>query len=586
MLRCKITDVHEQSVAAKPNRATRRELVDDFTNSIYNTRLLSIPATLSTMAPAMVESAADTPISQQIGPHPSFLQVAKPFVFEQTIQKCMKATGTDEAREDANRLQGVSYIESVRHAMQLPVRTFGQAVVYYHRFRLVHAESEYNNLDAAAAALFTACKIEDTLKKSRDVLCAAYNLKVPLSEQLSSDDPSFEEPSRRLVGLERLMLEASGFDFRGMNPHEKIIKLFKASGLPKKVGNMAWRICNDLYRTYAPLKQTTLTMAISCLELAVRLHDADGRRFETLIGDEQKMRTKWGTSRAEIMETLLDLCDIYTHNGSSTSIGRDHPLDTFIAIRIEYNKEASAADLPRYTEFRDRAPRPSNGAATNGAHSKPSPLSPNTPATPSVSSKPSSSDAPALGPASATGSRSRVGERGKDGTVRFMLSATRAHDEKAVVARYFAEEWEEYEQVIERPARPTATASAASVLEPSRGKDTDSERETPTGPSGPPPTGPRGGRERERELERERRDRVRERDRYEREREYVDLHQRERERYRDDERGHRGYERERERDRTRDRLREAERERDRERERFRESQRGHERDRKRDSRYY
>lgn len=42
--------------------------------------------------------------------------------------------------------------------------------------------------DAAAAALFTACKIEDTLKKSRDIVCAAYNLKLPPSEQVSADD--------------------------------------------------------------------------------------------------------------------------------------------------------------------------------------------------------------------------------------------------------------------------------------------------------------------------------------------------------------------------------------------------------------
>lgn len=43
--------------------------------------------------------------------------------------------------------------------------------------------------DAAAAALFNACKIEDTLKKSRDVLCAAYNLKLAPSEHLPPDDP-------------------------------------------------------------------------------------------------------------------------------------------------------------------------------------------------------------------------------------------------------------------------------------------------------------------------------------------------------------------------------------------------------------
>lgn len=79
--------------------------------------------------------------------------------------------------------------------------------MYYHKFRLVHPDTEYNYLvrdalffifkvvtlltilkDAAAAALFTACKIEDTLKKSRDILCSAYNLKLPPAEHLSPDD--------------------------------------------------------------------------------------------------------------------------------------------------------------------------------------------------------------------------------------------------------------------------------------------------------------------------------------------------------------------------------------------------------------
>jgi CTD kinase subunit beta len=62
-------------------------------------------------------------------------------------------------------------------------------VIYYHKFRLLHADNEYNWADAAAAALFTACKIEDTLKKSREILCAHWNLKVGPGESLSSDDP-------------------------------------------------------------------------------------------------------------------------------------------------------------------------------------------------------------------------------------------------------------------------------------------------------------------------------------------------------------------------------------------------------------
>lgn len=77
--------------------------------------------------------------------------------------------------------------------------------MYYHRFRLAHPDNEYNYMvstarlsrehrltskqDAAAAALFTACKTEDTLKKSRDIVCAAYNLKLGPSEHLAPDNP-------------------------------------------------------------------------------------------------------------------------------------------------------------------------------------------------------------------------------------------------------------------------------------------------------------------------------------------------------------------------------------------------------------
>ena len=88
-----------------------------------------------------------------------------------------------------------------------PVRTYNTACVYFHKFRLVHSDRDFAihvrlcinpsslhsfsslDQDAAAASLFTACKIEDTLKKSKEILCASYNLKLPVSEQLSPDDP-------------------------------------------------------------------------------------------------------------------------------------------------------------------------------------------------------------------------------------------------------------------------------------------------------------------------------------------------------------------------------------------------------------
>ncbi|KAF2194278.1 cyclin-like protein [Zopfia rhizophila CBS 207.26] len=378
-----------------------------------------------------------------IGPHPSYIEVAKPYIFDQKLQHYLDTISMTEAKEDVVRLQGVAWIDNVRRFMQLPVRTFNTAVVYYHKFRLLHADNGYNWVDAAAAALFTACKIEDTLKKSREILCASWNLKVGSGEWLSPDDPimgdvdRFEAHSKSITGLERLMLESAGFDFRNRHPQKLLIKLTKSAGLGRDtVGKTAYNMLLDLYRTFAPLKQTASTMAIACLELAARLHEAD---LSNIVGEREIKYKKWGTSRAEVMETLLDLLDLYTHHRASTSIGPLHPLETFISIRITLNQEASTASLPRFTESQS-SPKPSPSVHANGL--KPlQPTSPVTPMTPGTTS-------PGQGPTSA------IGVRGQNGTVRFMLDASRARKEKADVEKFHKVEEEEYEvEVAIEPER-------------------------------------------------------------------------------------------------------------------------------------
>lgn len=109
------------------------------------------------MAPARTDAVNSSGL-----PHPSFIQVAKPYVFEHAIQKCLQDTGVSQTREDTVRLAGVLWIDNVRKALKLsvdcpvllispfsdstirPVRTFDTAVVYYHKYRLIHSDTEYN----------------------------------------------------------------------------------------------------------------------------------------------------------------------------------------------------------------------------------------------------------------------------------------------------------------------------------------------------------------------------------------------------------------------------------------------------------
>ncbi|KAI5283146.1 RNA polymerase II C-terminal domain kinase beta subunit, partial [Ascosphaera atra] len=272
------------------------------------------------------------------GPHPSFILVAHPYIFDRTIRECQSTSPVDPIREEAIRMQSITWLDNVRKALRLPIRTFNTAAIYFLRFRLTHPPSmtEFNPLDVAAAALFTACKIEDTLKKSREILCAAYNLKAAAAatgttERLSPDDPIFESQSRGIIGLERQMLECSGFDFRNRHPQRIVIKLARELGFSnnsdgpatpgERPARFAYAMALDLYRTYAPLKQTSATMAFACLELTSRLCNLASM---TMAGGEmgaapsapsnpfsEEAYARWNTTRAEVMETMLDLLELY-----------------------------------------------------------------------------------------------------------------------------------------------------------------------------------------------------------------------------------------------------------------------------------
>ena len=59
------------------------------------------------------------PLEQRSNPHPSFIQVARPYIFEKTIQDCKAVMGVNPLREEALRLQGVALVDNVRRALHL-----------------------------------------------------------------------------------------------------------------------------------------------------------------------------------------------------------------------------------------------------------------------------------------------------------------------------------------------------------------------------------------------------------------------------------------------------------------------------------
>lgn len=151
-----------------------------------------------------------------------------------------------------------------------------------------------------------------------------------------------------------------------------------------------------------------------------------------------------------VTETLLDLLELYTHHRTSTAIGSDFPVDTFLEVRIPLNLESEDKRIPRYTAWVETSSdrdanvnaTPGFGAAgingsANGSHSRSSsknvsPKDVTSPSTNSSSGIGSGSTAATSVPGGA-GLRQRAGERGREGTVRFILHPEREREERAVV---------------------------------------------------------------------------------------------------------------------------------------------------------
>ena len=243
------------------------------------------------------------------------------------------------------------------------------------------------------------------------------------------------------------MLEASGFDFRVRYPHKHLVKLSKETGLEKDVAKVAFYIMVDLYRTFAPIQQTCATMAFACIELATLFLQ---KQQQVIRGDRSPSYVTWQTTRAEIVETILDLLDLYTHFQKNSIVGPSHNIERFIQIRIKINQEIDQdISLGRYTEYKEA--HKANGLRTNVK----TPKTPITPASPSdVRANGKGGASPAtLSPRSSGSSRRGIGARGQDGTVRFMLDAEQAKQEQEITAEYFRVEYEEYEVEVEEPIK-------------------------------------------------------------------------------------------------------------------------------------
>ncbi|KAG0636393.1 cyclin-like protein [Tuber brumale] len=336
----------------------------------------------------------------------TYIQRSRPYLTDQQIEERSRRDSQTEAKEISTRLNACAWIMQVGHALQFPIRTMATAMILYHRSRLFSRNpySDQQYVDVAAAALFVACKIEDTLKKSREILATSYNMRHPQLEPINSDSPILDDTVKRIIGIERVILESSSFDFRYRHAQPFLIKFAKKFGCSKALTQLAWDISVDVYKTLSPLKATPHVLALASLDLAMRLED---QRVEIEY-------EKFEAGREVVLSVIDDLLELYTSHKIQTIVGLNYDSNVYLTQRIQLNKERTP-----YTNGHSSQ----NGTSSNSSGYQNNHSSNNHYIHPSrdfLNTSPAESIPPAVVPT----------ERGTYGTIRFMIDPAREKTEK------------------------------------------------------------------------------------------------------------------------------------------------------------
>lgn len=237
----------------------------------------------------------------------------------------------------------------------------------------------------------------------------------------------FEQPGKVIIGLERLILETVGFDFRTRYPQKLLVKVVRSIFGQGKTGKefftQAYAICIDMYKTFVPIKRTTFAMVMAVVELTAL---AMGEQYTEKVREFAERKQAY--HRGVVVETILDILDLYVQHHNLSKLGVQFHLNVLIDIKIRLNNDLDKAFEPRHLFHCNKCEA-----------EEPQPLTPAPDTSPTTTSS---------GPGDASIRRTT---RGQEGTMRFVYDPNAARSEQETVNSFFKEEFEEYEVEVEEP---------------------------------------------------------------------------------------------------------------------------------------
>ncbi|KAK9704502.1 hypothetical protein K7432_010145 [Basidiobolus ranarum] len=204
--------------------------------------------------------------------------------------------GTPFEKELIERAKGCNFIVSVGRSLQLPQLTLATATTFLHRFFMRQSLKDYHYYDIGATCLFVATKVEETLRKLKDLIVVCVQ-KAQKNDKLlvEEDSKEFKRWRDMILYNEEIVMETICFDLAIEHPYVSLLRFTRELKGSKPLAQTAWAFLNDSLRTTLCVTYRPHIVAAAALYIASKYLDEK-------LGDPVEGKPWWEVVDASIQD--------------------------------------------------------------------------------------------------------------------------------------------------------------------------------------------------------------------------------------------------------------------------------------------
>lgn len=192
------------------------------------------------------------------------------FIKEQLANMPSIKCGYDANKELYTRQTAAHFIQDMGIRLKVTQLCINTAIVYMHRFYVIHSFTHFPWNSISTACLFLASKVENQMRQAKHVVNVQYEC---LHRKTASDlkPEQFSKLMEDLFLHENLLLVTFGFQLSIEHPHSHVIKCCELIGATKDLTKTAYFMAtNYLHLTNMCLEYKPTLVACFCIYFALK----------------------------------------------------------------------------------------------------------------------------------------------------------------------------------------------------------------------------------------------------------------------------------------------------------------------------